>query len=477
MKKIVILCGCIAVVLLLGFADGVMQKKRMTEETMQTKRDTADPEAESGGGERTAAVTDGADNGDFRTNPATDGADDGDFRRNPATDDSTDDGDFRRNSATDGSDAGEDIRVLIKTAGFAGEYHEEIAVSSASGFSVSGESGVWQVQGGETRIFTAQSEVFGSDGVLYLEAENGQFEIHGLQRARPSETYEGRLEIRRMEEGLLLINELSLERYLCGVVPSEMPSSYPEEALKAQAVCARTYAAKRMREESASAFFADVDDSVSYQVYNNQEHSQAADNAVAATAGRVLAEADGLIDALYYSTSCGLDLHMDLSGETVFAAFLQTDGTRAYEAGEPWYRWQTEISLADLPGVLALTVQERQESGVIEKLEVTYENGGSAVVEGEYEIRKYLAGAAGAVTLQDGEIFTEMELLPSAFCILQPQYREGDLTGYRVLGGGYGHGNGMSQNGAKHMAEEGLDYQEILHNYYEDAELLSLSEE
>lgn len=449
MKKIVALCGCIAVVLLLGFADGTMQKKKVAVGGRQMQEGKIASDSDNNGSVRPAAAA-------------------------PDTSDSKKSAEVSSNEMQnlDGEDDGRDIRVLIKTAGFAGEYHKEITISSDVGFSISGESGTRQAVEGEKEVFTVQSGAFGGDNVLYLESGNGQFEVYGLQRARSSETYEGMLEIHRAEKGLLLINVLPLERYLCGVVPSEMPSSYPAEALKAQAVCARTYARKRMQEESASAFYADVDDSVSYQVYNNQDHSEATDAAVAATAGMVLADEDGLIDALYYSTSCGLDLHMDLSAETVFAAFLQTDQVKAYEAQEPWYRWQTNLSLDSFSGVSALTVQERQQSGAAEQLSVTYENGESDVVEGEYDIRQFLAGAAGTVTLQDGEMLTEMELLPSAFFILQPQYEEGVLAGYHILGGGYGHGNGMSQNGAKHMAGEGLSYQEILHNYYGNAELI-----
>ena len=476
MKKIVILCGCIAVLLLLSFADGTMQKKKLAADRGQTAGQGAYAEAGADEGENvrtSAAIPNSGDGGEERTQGNVDAL--GGSVDAPGSSVNASGGSVNVSGgkilADTEADGGQNIRVLIKTAGFAGEYHEEITVSSETGFTVTGESGTWQSGEGEKQTFTADSEAFGSDNVLYLKSADGQFEIYGLQRARVSETYEGILEIRRTDEGLLLINELLLERYLCGVVPSEMPSSYPEEALKAQAVCARTYAEKRMQEKSASAFFADVDDSVSYQVYNNQDRSVETDAAVAATAGRVLVDENGLIDALYYSTSCGLDLHMDLSKETVFAAFLQTDQVKAYEAEEPWYRWQTSLFLENLPGVSAITAQARQESGAVQELCITYESGESTVVEGEYEIRKFLAGAVSTVTLQDGEMLAALELLPSAFFILQPQYEEGALVGYHILGGGYGHGNGMSQNGAKHMALEGLTYQEILQNYYQNAEL------
>ena len=74
----------------------------------------------------------------------------------------------------------------------------------------------------------------GADG-----REKGRQTVETIRRSQGSPSYGGTLEINRREEGLLLVNELGLEAYLCGVVPSEMPSSYAEEALKAQAVCAQ----------------------------------------------------------------------------------------------------------------------------------------------------------------------------------------------------------------------------------------------
>ncbi len=74
--------------------------------------------------------------------------------------------------------------------------------------------------------------------------------------------------------------------YLRYVVPSEMPSSYEKEALKAQAVCARTYACARIREKTWENYHADVDDSVESQVYHNMEAQPETDAAVAETEGK-----------------------------------------------------------------------------------------------------------------------------------------------------------------------------------------------
>lgn len=363
----------------------------------------------------------------------------------------------------------EEIRVLIKNKNYASEYHEAVTVYAAGGFTAAAGDRTWEYPT-EDVTFTRDAQEFAASDVLCLTAADGQFAVRNLNRARKSELYEGTLELRKEEGRLLVINELPLERYLCGVVSSEMPSSYPMEALKAQAVCARTYAKKRMLEESASAFYADVDDSISYQVYNNQDHAQSTDEAVEETAGIVLTENGELIDAMYYSTSCGIDTGMDLSQETVLTAFL-ADSLASCEAEEPWYRWQTDILLQDLEGAEELQICERTQSGAAQQLAVVCDDGTQRLVEGEYSIREYLAGAHPAIELQNGERREDMELLPSAFFVLQPLYEGGALLGYHLLGGGYGHGVGMSQNGAKHMAQEGLDYREILQNYYKDATL------
>ena len=93
------------------------------------------------------------------------------------------------------------------------------------------------------------------------------------------------------------------------------------------------------------------------------------------------------------------------------------------------------------------------------------------MIRGEYAVRKFMAAGCESVTLQDGSGMEVPGILPSAFFILNPTEEDGHLTGYHVYGGGYGHGNGMSQNGAKAMAEDGMSYEKILTAYYGDVEL------
>lgn len=382
-----------------------------------------------------------------------------------------------------------DIRVLIRSDNFESEYHDRISVAAQEGFCLSYGGNKKEYGAGEEITFTVESAEFAEDGILRLLSKDGSFTLPGLQRDIENLVYEGSLEIRKTEKGLLVINELPFEEYLYGVIPSEMPSDYPAEALKAQAVCARTYARKQMQEGRAQEFYADVDDSVSYQVYNNQSRSEATDAAVEETKGIVLTKEGELLDALYYSTSCGMNLSIDLSDESVFAAFLSEDNRKAYEAQEPWYRWSADLNLADFEDVIEITVTERAASGRIEEIEVTHTAEGekgneffdvskaagetvSEKISGEYQVRKFLDSADPLIYLQNGDTVNGMGLLPSAFFIMIPQYNEERiLVGYHLKGGGYGHGEGMSQNGAKGMAEDGITYEEILRNYYGDVEL------
>ena len=75
------------------------------------------------------------------------------------------------------------------------------------------------------------------------------------------------------------------------------------------------------------------------------------------------------------------------------------------------------------------------------------------------------------MNLKNGEAAPELGMLPSAFFYLVPSYEGEKLLGYELIGGGYGHGRGLSQNGARGMAEKGKTFLEILKYYYGEIEL------
>lgn len=169
----------------------------------------------------------------------------------------------------------------------------------------------------------------------------------------------------------------------------------------------------------------------------------------------------------------------EASNEAVFCAAMSGSRASDAEREESWYRWNTLFSTEELnaaaetfyPGqigqILSLNVLKRLENGRAEVLQVTGTLG-TVAIEGEYAIRQFLRPGDQAVILQDGNTAPSLGLLPSAFFYITPQYQGGVLSGFLLNGGGYGHGDGMSQNGAKHLAEEGWSCQEILKYYYGD---------
>ncbi|MGL4424811.1 MAG: SpoIID/LytB domain-containing protein [Cetobacterium sp.] len=122
-------------------------------------------------------------------------------------------------------------------------------------------------------------------------------------------TYKGSFEIRLANEGknLNLINEILIEDYLLQVVPSEMPKSFGLEALKVQAIAARTYAAKDLLRNRYAKLGFHILDSTQSQVYNNLDENDLCNEAVKSTKGLILIHDDKPIDAKYYSTSSGFN--------------------------------------------------------------------------------------------------------------------------------------------------------------------------
>ncbi|MCC8136626.1 MAG: SpoIID/LytB domain-containing protein [Clostridiales bacterium] len=408
------------------------------------------------------------------------------------------------------------VRVRILDDSYSDDLFDEIVLCSQDGFSVERgtclEDGTFAsafaketMEANETYVISANDLVSG-EVLRFASLGEGALAVTSLSRADGLPEYSGELYIYRLENGLALVNELPLEEYLCAVVSSEMPSYYPEEALKAQAVCARTYALSCM-EEGASGDntsedrltegtlnekkLADLNDSASFQVYNNRKPTAASENAVNATCGEVLLTKD----VQYYSTSVLSEHRDDLSEEEAFHSFLEEEPGMEAEYGSPWLRWQVKIPMARILENLdelysdqleeinsdaavsaertaAIDVAARDGNGQVLTIAVTVGEE-TLKIEGEYAIRQVLSPGDVDVTLMDGTTVSGMQLLPSAFFFLEYEADESDadtedLETISIYGGGYGHGNGMSQCGAAQMAADGATYRDILEYYYGD---------
>ena len=346
------------------------------------------------------------------------------------------------------------IRVLIMDSEYQSYYHPSVRLS-------------WQ---GQEYVFDGETD--GEEG-LSCAFEGGAegIRISSVKREQGSPVYSGTIKITKKPEGFLIVNTLPLETYLESVVPSEMPSFYPLEALKAQAVCARTYAWKQIKEKKLEAYGADVDDSVNYQVYNNIGREKNTTQAVKETEGRILSQYGNPIEAYYFSTSAGVTSTDEIWGAKSAAPYLKSVDC-SFDEEEPWRSWETEISrnmieqrAQNIEGckgrLTGLEVTGKSESGAVTRLRV-HTKGGDGEVANEYEIRSFLA--------PDQEIFAGKEnggsLLPSAYFTIEETEK-----GFLIRGGGYGHGVGMSQTAAGKMAEEGYTWEEILMYFFREIEI------
>lgn len=315
--------------------------------------------------------------------------------------------------------------------------------------------------------------------------KDSTFVITDASGKEQSLPYFGAAEVYKKDDGYYLVNEVSLESYLYGVVPSEMPSSFSEEALKAQAICARTFACKARENDTYAAWNADLDDSVNSQVYNKQAPVDAVKAAIDQTAGEILTYEGEPIQAYFFSASCGYTSSLNLwsqedvayltevclsnVGESIdFDRFIRDTSIGAFDDASPYFRWQADLDLSKLGNVKKIEVVSRANSGAVTDLKLSGSDKDIHITN-EYKLRKELGKAITGFRDKDGNTKTGITVLPSAYFSV-----EQTKTGVTLYGGGYGHGIGLSQYGADGMAKEGYDYREILETFYPGTSLTSI---
>ncbi len=419
------------------------------------------------------------------------------------------------------------VRVIIKSDNFDSLFHHQLTVSADVDFTVEQNGEIVKYETGETIVFKQDDELFKNGKVtIQTETGNGRIVLPKLARSVEEPAYYGSLELKTVEGRLLVINELSMEQYLYGVISSEVPHTFPMEALKAQAVCARSYAYNAVVHGSYSSYGAHMDDSTSFQVYGNHAENERTIQAVKETCGEVAQYEDKVIEAYYYSTSCGVTSDASIWGQNVpylrsitvnearesadfteeeFYGFIQSDAAESFDSSVNWFRWKMTLSLSELKQNIDSKLSERYEAdkgkiltyqndafvsvpvdtvGEIQNIVIS-KRGTSGIAEvmiikgsintvkviGEYNIRVLLGPCGRNCIRQDGSVVDTLQILPSAYVLVDPVYSEDVLSGFQMTGGGFGHGVGMSQNGASAMAEKGWNYQDILQFYYEGIQI------
>lgn len=418
-----------------------------------------------------------------------------------------------------------DIGVVIKNNNYSSIYHKKCIMSSDSDMVIKKDNGeiicksdyVLIEKSGDYFKVTANDNIHKTIKNVVICPEDSSINIANMERCENT-SYEGKFYLYKENKGIVMVNKLDLESYLCGVVSSEMPSGFDLEAQKSQAVCARTYAVKYMVKKNATyeKYKAAVDDSTSYQVYNKQSHNENANKAVNETKGEILTYEGEPAQVYYFSSSSGYTADveevfgrespyivsaiqtrdawqsvsvMDISGKvnTIDMNFSEEEYKRFLnerdnfiESESPWFLWNVEmdkdaivralrnVGYMDVSGFTGLEIASRGKGGIVNKICIKTKSK-DIYIENQYNIRQALAPLFETVYKNDGSKVTGMKILPSAFFTINKT-----KNGYKITGSGYGHGVGMSQYGANYMSLDGKDYKEILNHYFYGAILCEL---
>jgi SpoIID/LytB domain protein len=336
---------------------------------------------------------------------------------------------------------------------------------------------------------------------LEISSQKNLIQVSVGKDDRNPHFYGGSLRIQPNAYGThTLVNQVSIETYLRGVVPHEIGADAPYGAVEAQTIIARTYALRNLRRFVADNYELCAD--THCQVYKGLgDTSPVADRAIAATSGKVLTYNNELVDALYSSTTGGITApfgdvwngverpylkavvdspnsvwnlsQKSLADEQNFRQFINLK-QGFNETGKDAFRWRytstleqmtdflqryfkkTNPPLANFTRIVQIQVVKRSPAGRILKLAVQTDKG--------------------VIEIDKNEVRSAFEPPLSTFFYLEPIYDANKiLKGYAFVGGGFGHGVGLSQYGSHNLANIGWSGERILSFYYPGTQIQPLS--
>lgn len=333
-----------------------------------------------------------------------------------------------------------------------------------------------------------------------------------------SRIYRGRLEVGRYQKSTLTaVNVVPLEEYLYGVVASEMPDTWPKEALKAQAVCSRSYAIVKAgiggKSDAKNGY--KINDTTDSQVYRGAMYEKAkTTEAVNATRGELVAFNNKIVATYYFSSGAGsTESAQNVWGFDLPYLMAKADLQEGKYAVAPW---RTAYSISELTNIISgysqnvgavkdVVAVKQSESGRVSLIRVLGETGSLAfqsssirnvlglmstkikiVKSGDNPDVVYVKNASETVSLdldgryarsafgtervkgEEGQFIVKSASNISGFPSEAPQ----DSDEIWIYGLGSGHGVGMSQTGAAGLAEKGADYKEIIEYYFKGCKVL-----
>jgi stage II sporulation protein D len=331
----------------------------------------------------------------------------------------------------------------------------------------------------KTKLPSSKIVVLSQQASKEIDLTSGQ-NLFTLYNTATANRYRGSLEFRVTPGGLTVINTLPLEEYLFGVVPNEMYAQWPIEALKAQAVVARSYVLAQMGSYNQQGF--DVLATQASQVYRGADsENPLSTQAVCSTKGEILTYGGRPVDAVFHSSSGGFTEN----SEEVWKNFLPYLRSKPdpYDNNEKHYNWSVSYTQEQLKQQLAGKKQWRQGDKYIEPVnfeEITDLVELERASSGSRVKRLALCGIGPdeqelKVEIYNADAVRTIFSLKSAFFTLEKTFNaEQKLEMATFRGNGWGHGVGMSQYGALGMARQGFNYRAILLYYYTGVDLIKL---
>ncbi len=321
---------------------------------------------------------------------------------------------------------------------------------------------------------------------LYIEGSDFFVSIEGTK-------YRGTANIFHNGKNLIAVNVVDLEDYLKGVVPKEMPASWNIEALKAQAVVARNYAVSNSNKHLADGF--NVCNTIHCQVYGGYSAENASTNqAVEQTRNELMYYGGRVVEGYFHSSSGG----KTESSENIWNHRVEyLRGVEdSYSLGSPYDNWTVTMSSNDIRlrlsqnginigDIHSLAITKSSENGRALELTIYGSQGSYTLLKerirtvlGSNQFRSIyftLSGAnASAVTIIPAPNKSSLDSIFASLSMVMDKQNPSILlqnnsvsgSTFTFQGKGYGHGVGMSQYGAKGMAERGFRYDQILMHYF-----------
>jgi len=308
----------------------------------------------------------------------------------------------------------------------------------------------WRVDVVRATATATAVEIDGRAAAAFRLTSERSLRLNGREYVAP-------LEIIRNGSGLAVINELPMEEYVAGVLRAETGERWPAEALRAQAIVARTYAAYQRSVAGGKPY--QIVATTAHQLFAGRVSPTSPSwNAVQDTAGQVLRWEGELFPAFYHSESGGYTE----DPRTVFAARnipALKPVVCPFSTGSPHYYWSLDVRLGELTDILR---KGGVDVGLVSAIEVTERTPSlrASVVT--------VRGTRGAVRVRGNDLrrMVGFETLKSTLFAVAI-----DGEAAHFAGRGYGHGVGLCQWGAKGMAEQGHPARRILEFYYPGATL------